>query len=464
MNTASRREEIFAAYGDALSAWRSGHLDDARNLALGIRKSVEKFPKLTLLEAFIARDKGEYLTELRILEGFLREIDEARDREIAAEAWSMIGSALHALSQPKEAAAAFSKAADIEPDIVKRRIEAGNAIFAASGAADFGSEDFRGLYLRYEKLLAPIAPLPRKIFHHSRLRIGYLSADFCGHPVGRLVLPLVERRDASRFEAYCYSASGGGDEVTDRFRAAADAWRDISRLSDEDAANLIRSDEIDILFDLGVHTKGNRLPVLAYRPAAAQISGIGDVRSSGISAVDWFLSDIWCAGDEASRSKDFSERVILLPHTHFCVEPPKSLPPVAPPPCLARGFVTFGSFNNAAKITDETLALWGEILRRTPKSRLLLKHKLFGSEEGRDFTLERMANLGFDLSRVELQDFSGDYLAGKLKQYKVELSGDTIWKGTYTGGLSATAWSNLETDAGDLGIASTDKGLIMRLY
>ena len=425
-------DEVVAAYREAHTAWRAKKLGDARRMVKEIRQSVADFPKLTLLEAFIARDSGEPLTELSLLSQCLAELErgQTNDLGLMAETWSMIGSARHILGETKEAVEAFSRAADIEPDLAQKRVEASNAIFAANGAADFTSEDFRTLYRRYEALLAPIRPFPKRRLRHDRLRIGYLSADLSAHPVGKLLVPLLERRNRTQFEAYCYAASEKGDAVTERLRAASDVWRNVASASDEETARLIYDDEIDVLAELGVHTKGNRLPVLAYRPATVQICGIGDVRSSGLSCVDYFLSDVWCAGDETSAREDFTERLIRLPHTHFCYMLPEGLPPLVPSPCLSRGFVTFGCFNNAAKITDETLSLWRRLLLRVPQSRLLLKHKLFSGEEGRRFMRERLARLGFDLSRVELRGFSKNH----LPEYRdMDVALDTY---PYTGGMT----------------------------
>ena len=245
-----------------------------------------------------------------------------------------------------------------------------------------------------------------------------------------MILPLLEHHDKKRFETFCYNAGNKEDGVTKKLREASEHWRNIGSVSDEETARMIYDDEIDILVELGVHTKGNRLPVLAYRPATVQICGIGDVRSSGLSCVDYFLSDIWCAGDKASTREDFAEHVIRLPHTHFCYIPPENLPTPTPPPCLTQGFVTFGCFNNASKITDEMMSAWSKLMERVPKSRLLLKHKLFDSEEGRQFTQKRMMRLGFDLSRVELRGFS----QGHIFEYAdMDVALDTY---PYTGGMT----------------------------
>lgn len=424
--------EVIAAYQEALADWRAGNLNKARSKTEHIRKYVTNFPKLSLLEAFIARDKKEYITELNLLRRCLNEENQTENHNagLSAEAWSMIGSAYHELGNTMESIDAFSRAVEIEPELTQRRVEASNLIFAANSADNYSSEDFRNLYRRYEALLSPIVPFPRRKFSHQRLRVGYLSADFCGHPVGKLILPLLELHDKKRFETFCYNAGDKVDNVTEKLRTASSHWRNITSVSDEEAARLIYADEIDILVELGIHTKGNRLPVLAYRPATVQICGIGDVRSSGLSCVDYFLSDIWCAGDKASTREDFSEHVIRLPHTHFCYIPPANLPTPTPPPCLKQGFVTFGCFNNASKITDEILSAWKKLLGRVPKSRLLLKHKLYGSEEGRRFMQERMSRLEFDLSRVELRGFS----QGHIFEYAdMDVALDTY---PYTGGMT----------------------------
>ena len=425
-------DEVIAAYHEALADWRAGAFDKARLKTKDIRKFVTKFPKLSLLEAFIARDKNEFLTELSILHHCLEEIanENELDTGLAAEAWSMIGSACHELGKTKEALKAFVHSIDLEPDLVQQRIEASNLIFAANSAAHFTADDFRSLYQRYQTLLDTITPFHKQCFSHNRLRIGYLSADFCGHPVGRLILPLFEHHDKSYFAVYGYAASDTNDVITERLRKAADRWQNVSSVSDEDVARLIREDEIDILVELGVHTKGNRLPVLAYRPATVQICGIGDVRSSGLSCVDYFLSDVWCAGDESWLSEDFSERIICLPHTQFCYTLPETLPPISQPPCISRNHITFGSFNNASKLTDDIISVWSELLRRIPSSHLLLKHKLFGCEEGRRFTKERMEKLGIDIARVEFRGYSPNHL---LEYADVDVALDTY---PYTGGMT----------------------------
>ena len=187
-------------------------------------------------------------------------------------------------------------------------------------------------------------------------------------------------------------------------------------------------EEVDILVELGGHTAGNALPVFAYRPARVQLSGIGYFNSTGIYECDGFLSDIYCAPEEISPY--FTEKLLHLPHTHFCYQPYKTFPKVSPPPCLQNGYITFGSFNNFAKVNDGMLHLWREILLRVTNSRLILKHQLLGTEEGRAYTLNRLKKLQLPIERIELRPYAKDY----LQEYAdMDIALDTA---PYPGGLT----------------------------
>ena len=253
-----------------------------------------------------------------------------------------------------------------------------------------------------------------------------MSADFKSHAVKAWSFSLLTGLDKNLFEIYCYSNTREPDEVTALFRSAAKNWRDIKDLTDEQAAQLIREDEIDILFDLSGHTGGNRLGAAAYRPASVQMSGIGYMNSTGLDCFDYFLSDVYCAGDE----NYFTEKVIKLPHTHICYESPTESKPADAPPCLKNNYVTFGCFNSFVKITDSILDTWKKILDAVPDSRLILKHKIFKTEDGRKFVAERLVNLGIDVARVEMRPFSDNWI---YEYNDVDIALDTF---PYTGGVT----------------------------
>lgn len=418
-------------YEKALAHYKAERYEESLSMVRELRAAVERWPRALLLEAYLYRDTKRYLAEIRILWECLAQLDlrQADERKQAATAWSLLGDAWRILGDSRRAVEAFLRSADLEPDLGKARTECCNALFSASGIWDMEAAEFRYLYDVYQGKFREIVPYPDRRYHHERLRIGYLSADLCEHPVASLLYPLLQYHDRSRFRVYCYSATAHEDHVTALLREKAEIWRDIADAADAEAAETIRQDEIDILFDLSVHTKDSRLSLLAYRPATVQISGIGDVNSTGLPAVDYFLTDCCCMEERAMRDF-FVERPLCLPHCHFCYAPLKEMPEPAAAPCLERGYVTFGSFNNFGKMTDEVLALWCRILRAVPGSRLILKHQLFDSEEGRSFVREKLERIGFPLSRVELRGFSKTY----LQEYReLDIALDTH---PYTGGIT----------------------------
>ncbi len=190
--------------------------------------------------------------------------------------------------------------------------------------------------------------------------------------------------------------------MTERFIAAADRWLDVRNFSDEALAEQIRNDRIDILFDLGGHTAGNRLLVFARKPAPVQVEWAGYAGSSGLAAVDYLLADRYQV--EAGGEANYPGKVLRLPDGYVCFDAPADAPEVGPLPALAEGHVTFGSFNNPAKITPCVVAAWAEILRRVPGARLVLKYK------------------GLDRGETR-RHFEGLFLAGGVAPDRLEILG-----------------------------------------
>jgi predicted O-linked N-acetylglucosamine transferase (SPINDLY family) len=203
-----------------------------------------------------------------------------------------------------------------------------------------------------------------------RLRIGYLTSDFKDHPVARNMELLLAARDRGRFEVVAYADIDKPDGMTQRLQSLVDGWRAIEGLGDEQVAAQIRADGVDILVLLANHFDRNRPLVAAYRPAPVQIS-FHDLITSGLEAVDYFIADRVTRRPHAQEK--FTERVIRLPSLY--AHPPIEAPEPGPPPCASRGYVTFGSFNNPAKVNDRVLALWARVLREVPASRLALKFR-----------------------------------------------------------------------------------------
>mgnify|MGYP001076071199 CR=1 FL=1 len=233
-----------------------------------------------------------------------------------------------------------------------------------------------------------------------RVRVGYVSPDFREHSVASFIEPVLRQHDRSRFEVCCYSSLPTPDETTLRIRASVDVWRDIHKLSDGEAARLIRDDRIDILVDLSGHTSGGRLGIFAARPAPLQMTWMGYPNTTGLGAIDYRITD--GVADPAGEEAWYSEALMRLDGCFLCYQPDPDTPEVAPLPALANGHVTFGSFNNFSKINPGVLQLWSEVLKQVPGSRLLLKCPALTDAFVQRRVSDALQALGIGAERVDL--------------------------------------------------------------
>jgi predicted O-linked N-acetylglucosamine transferase (SPINDLY family) len=233
-----------------------------------------------------------------------------------------------------------------------------------------------------------------------RLRIGYVSGDFFSHSVAYFIEPLLAAHDRDRVELFAYADVARPDAVTQRLRGHVSNWRDITGSSNQQLADRVRGDAIDILVDLGGHTVGNRLLAFARKPAPVQVTYLGYPNTTGMSAMDYRLTD--ARADPPGAEVLHSEKLVRLPDTFLCYRPPEDAPPIAAPPAAANGFVTFGSFNAVSKINAPLLDLWARVLAAVPGSRLLLKAKHLSAEINRRRVHGAMAARGINPGRVEL--------------------------------------------------------------
>ena len=281
----------------------------------------------------------------------------------------------------------------------------------AAHCLPLSEETYGRMHCGYQVLLSFVTPLPAPpVYGHDRIRVGYLSGDFRHHVMFSFLYALLAAHDARAFEVYCYSLSDVEDDFTALVRQAADVFRTVHGRSYEEIARTIRADEIDVLVDLGGHSAGAGLPVLAWRPACVQVSGLGYPHATGLAAVDAFLTDQ--QADGAAQQADwlrYHEAPVFL-RSQFCYTGRSDLAPSAGAPCKERGYVTFGVFQRYQKITDEMLCLWQSILDAVPGSRLLLKCDAFGEPEGVLAAIARLERLGLDISRVDCEAASPDYM------------------------------------------------------
>jgi predicted O-linked N-acetylglucosamine transferase (SPINDLY family) len=275
------------------------------------------------------------------------------------------------------------------------------------------AEDVAAAHRAYAARFARPAPAP---FANTpdpdrRLRIGMLSGDFRQHPVGYFLEAAITAHQRAGFHLTAYDVGKRADVTTARLRGVFDAWRSVDALEDEAIVAQIRADGIDILVDLTGHTETSRISLMEYRPAPVQVSWIGYANTNGVAAMDWIIADavVLPPEDEAY----YIEKPLRLPGCYLCYTPPREAVAPSPPPMLQKGHVTFGCFNNLAKINDEVLAAWAAILSRLPDARLLLKTAVLREAETAQKLRARFAAMDGDVTRLDLEGHSprSDYFA-----------------------------------------------------
>ena len=263
------------------------------------------------------------------------------------------------------------------------------------------------------------------------LRLGYVSADFCQHTVGLFVKDVLKAHDPVRVTVFVYSAGTVVDWVTDEIRAVC-TFRDVAALDDATLACLIQQDKIDVLVDLSGHTAGSRLTAFAKRPAPVQVSWLGYFATTGLPHIDAVLLDEWHAppGTEAQ----FSEPIVRLPSGRFCYQPvPWSPAEVASLPSSRAGHITFGCFNNTAKLNAGVFDVWAKVLIAVPDSQLVLKWRTLVDEPLCDSIRSAFVQRGIDPARISLRPAS--FHVDVLKEYAdIDIALDPF---PFTGGLTS---------------------------
>jgi protein O-GlcNAc transferase len=319
-----------------------------------------------------------------------------------AQAHNNLGNAFKAQGKLDEAIAAYRRACEVQPDFAAAY---SNLLYVLNLSPDYDAQTIYAEHRRWnqrfgEPLAKLIQPHANKRSTNRRLRIGYVSPYFCEGTTGVFLLPLLEAHDHEHFEIFCYSSVRVPDTTTERFRAQADVWRNVAGSSDEQLAQTIRHDRIDILVDLTMHTADNRLLVFARKPAPVQVAYLAYAGTTGLGSMDYRLTDPYL-DPPTQDERIYSEESIRLPETFWCYRPLIETPAVNALPALQTGQITFGSLNNFAKVTAPTLAAWISLMQAMPEARLLL-HANCG--EHRDRVRELFARQRVSPERLTFTD------------------------------------------------------------
>jgi len=461
-------DESVAVYRQAIAlrpAYLEAHINLARTLQSQRRwdEAIDAFTNAIRLCPNDA-DLHNTLASLLQLTGRLDEAIAAFRRAVAlrpnfADAHNNLGGALQARGHLVEAGAAYRRALAAQPDFAAalsnlgnvlksqgeldeaihciRRAEAlkldprigSNLLFTLHSHPDYDRRRLFQEHARWNQAYAqPLAAQPPSAVIFTgvrpaggrRLRIGFFSPDFRNHPVSWFLLPLLENRDRTAFEVFCYAEVPRPDPMTDRVRALADEWRSTIGLVDDQVAQMMREDRIDILVDLAMHT-ANRLLVFARKPAPVQVTWLAYCSTTGLQTIDYRLSDPYLDPPEFDDSC-YSEKTVRLPRTYWCYQPREQTREVNQLPALASGCVTFGCLNNFGKVHPAVLAAWCRVLREVPNARLLLHaHEGDHRERARQYFQRE----GIDAERIEFVGYLplSQYF---LQYHRIDIALDTF--------------------------------------
>lgn len=306
-----------------------------------------------------------------------------RDLQLAAPllpdelgVWMALEKACSQLNRPEEARKALQRAVELDG---ANPASYSALIFRADHCKDASLQESYALRREYAARFE--APLRAERYEHTnvpdpkrRLRVGYVSADFCIHSAAQAFVPVLEAHDPRQVQVYCYSMGDLRDAFTRRVQRASARCYDVRNLDDAELAAQIHKDRIDILVDCSGHTAGNRLLAFARKPAPVQITAWGYVTGTGLESMDYCLTDAVSLPPAFERY--FSETPLRLSSV-LTGEPLLSHLPDSPPPCLGRGYPTLGCFNRYTKLNRRTLRLWAALMRQIPQARMLFKDTAF---------------------------------------------------------------------------------------
>ena len=280
----------------------------------------------------------------------------------------------------------------------------------------------------------------------ARIRVGYISPDFRDHTVPRFIGAALKHHDRRRFEIFCFSDVAEGDRITERLRQQVEHWRDIVGLDDQRVQQIIRDDQIDILVDLRGHAAGNRMTLFAKRAAPVQVNMVGYFDTTGLSAMDYRLSDKY--QDPHGQTEQYhTERLLRLERNCWCYMADEDAPPVKPLPAHGNGHITFGSLNKLLKISEPCAKLWAAVLEAVPNSKMMLATGSPGAVEAIQVKLQKAGINSERIKFVEKTRGRSEYLQ-RFSQIDIALdtfpfngittSCDGLWMGTPVVSLSGS--------------------------
>ena len=316
-----------------------------------------------------------------------------------------LGCVMKDIGQPLESLKSLRRALEIAPEDLTVR---SNLLFIGHLLEDQSPEALLAEAKIFGKIAArqakPVTNWNNSPDPDRCLRVGLLSADLHLHPVGFFiegVLRALMARNLGKLDIFAYTNYFRVDTMTQRIKSHCHHWREVFGRMDNEVAEVIQKDEIDILIDLSGHTGNNRLPIFAWKPAPIQVSWLGYFATTGVEAIDYLIADPWTLPE--SEEAYFTESIWRLPETRLCFTPPDIDIVIRPLPALTEPQITFGCFNNLSKMNDAVVAVWARVLAEVPNSRLFLKARQLYRPSAQHDVIEQFSRHGVDRSRLILE-------------------------------------------------------------
>jgi predicted O-linked N-acetylglucosamine transferase (SPINDLY family) len=339
-----------------------------------------------------------------------------------------LAKSLAVIGDSAEAYDYFNKALELKQD----RILATNMIFH-SNYMILSQEQVFELHKKYAYLfekpfVGAYRDTPLQTIN-SKIKIGFVSADFRKHSVAYFLEPLFENYDKEKFEFLLFANTSHEDEISSKFKDLTDAWFNISKMTDEQTAELIKKERVNLLIDLNGHTFGNRLGVFGLKPAPVQATWLGYPNTTGLASIDYRITD--SIADSETAQSFHTEKLLRLPGCFLCYKPSFSI--LNSQLSTKNSDPVFGSFNVPDKISQKCIEMWSEVLKNVTNSRLFLKHKHWLNPKMRELFCERFAKYGIESERIEFKNRIEDEKEHLMEYNNMDIALDTFpYNGTTT--------------------------------
>ncbi len=443
---------------EANAAITRGHIEQARSLIndqaiQNIKQKLEKDPSRTDIMFMLATILHR-IGQKRKAQALYEKCAELKPTAMVYKAMAMI-SASH--GHPAECIEHLTQAMELEPDIPeiwvtlavklleRKQLKEGFDLLAKAIQKEPENPVFYSIYLfslnhlsamdpqmifqlhkHWGKTHAPIS-VARTSHANTpvtdrRLRIGYISPDFCAHSVSHFFEPVLAGHNRHDVEIFGYGNVRSPDPMTERLRNQFDGYRNILGVDDKTVAHVIEQDRIDILVELAGHTQNNRLLVLAYKPAPIQVTYLGYADTTGMEAIDYVLTNTLLSPPESQEF--YTEQLMYLPNAHHCYTCPTMDVALGPPPSVENGYVTFGALTPHRRFNLSLLKLWADILERTPNAKIALGFASDLDDRTRNHYLSEFDKCGISRERVSISG-RRPYIEYLTEHNKIDILLDT---------------------------------------